>query len=86
MYLEANELYYKGEPKIKSIQLKETLEADKISGLTTGTVDITDPSFGSAAAEEIKATNSNGELTGDKIAINTVDNLGWSYKRPNETL
>ncbi|MEG2186621.1 MAG: ABC transporter substrate-binding protein [Clostridia bacterium] len=79
VYLEANELYYKGEPKIKSIQLKETLEADKISGLTTGTVDITDPSFGSAAAEEIKAANSNGEITGDKIAINTVDNLGYGY-------
>ncbi|MEG1776448.1 MAG: ABC transporter substrate-binding protein [Clostridia bacterium] len=79
VYLEANEYYYKGVPKIKSIQLKETLEADKISGLTTGTLDLTDPSFGSAAADEIKAANSNGELDGDKVVINTVDNLGYGY-------
>lgn len=79
VYFEANENYYLGAPKIKTMQWKETLTADQISGVATGTIDITDPSFGNAAVDEIKSNNSNGELDGDKIVVNTVDNLGYGY-------
>lgn len=79
VYFEANENYWAGAPKIKNVQFKETATADQISGVATGTLDITDPSFGNAAVDEIKSNNSNGELTGDKITVNTVDFLGYGY-------
>lgn len=79
VYLEANENFYKGAPKTKYLQFKETAEADKISGVGTGTIDIADPSGSVAAFEEIANYNSNKELSGDKIVTNTVDNLGYGY-------
>jgi peptide/nickel transport system substrate-binding protein len=79
VYFEANEYYYKGEPIVTNLQFKETNDADKISGVGTGTIDITDPSFSTAAINEIKTYNSNGETSGDKIVTNTVDNLGYGY-------
>lgn len=76
VYLEANENYWRGEPKIKYIQYKETLEPDKVSAVGTGTVDLTDPSFSDTAVKEIMGYNSNGRArNGDKIVENTVDNL-----------
>ena len=79
VYFEANENYYKGTPKTKYVQFKETADADKISGVGTGTIDITDPSGSVAGFAEIATYNSNGELSGDKIVTNTVDNLGYGY-------
>lgn len=79
IYYEANENYYRGTPKTYYLQLKEGADSDKISGVGTGTIDVTDPSFGTAAVEEIKTYNSNGEVTGDVITTNTVDNLGYGY-------
>lgn len=79
VYFEANENYFLGAPKIKNMQWKELATDDQISGVATGTIDITDPAFGNSAIEEIKSYNSNGELDGDKIVVNTVDNLGYGY-------
>ncbi len=79
VYFEANPYYYKGEPFTKYVQFKETTEADKISGVGTGTIDIADPSGSVAAFAEISGYNSNGELSGDKIMTSTVDNLGYGY-------
>ncbi len=79
IYFEANENYYKGEPKTYHVQFKEGSDADKISGVGIGTIDVTDPSFGNEAVAEIKSYNSNGEVTGDVITTNTVDNLGYGY-------
>ena len=77
---EANENYYRGEPHIKYLNFVEcTTDDDKLNGVVTGTIDITDPSFSNDKVEAIKATNSNGELTGDKITTSTVDNLGYGY-------
>lgn len=75
---EANENYYLGEPKIKYLNFLETQEADKLNGVTTGTVDVTDPAFNGEAIKAIQKANG-GELNGDKIAVNTVDNLGYGY-------
>jgi len=79
IYYEANENFYKGEPKTYYVQFKESSDADKISGVGTGTVDVTDPSFGNEAVEEIKSYNENGEVTGNVVTTNTVDNLGYGY-------
>ncbi|MCE5343240.1 MAG: ABC transporter substrate-binding protein, partial [Eubacteriales bacterium] len=78
VYLEANDLYYKGAPKIKYIQLKETLDADKTSGVLTGTLDASDPSFNKDTIATIKDANG-GTLDGDKLYTSTVDNLGYGY-------
>ncbi len=79
VYFEANEYYYEGEPLTKNLQFKETNDNDKISGVGTGTIDLTDPSFSTAAVEEICSYNSNGKTTGDKLVTTTVDNLGYGY-------
>ena len=78
VYLEANDLYFNGAPKIKYIQLKETLEPDKTPGIITGTLDITDPSFNKDTIAAIKDVNG-GELDGPVIHPVTVDNLGYGY-------
>ena len=76
---EANDTYFLGAPKTKFVNFMETQEADKLNGVITGTIDITDPSYNQDAIAAIKAENSNGEVTGDKITINAVDNLGYGY-------
>ncbi len=76
---EANKNYWKGMPKTGYILFQETADGDKLSGVVSGTFDITDPSFSTDVVEAIKGYNSNGELTGDVITTNTVDNLGYGY-------
>ena len=78
--LKANANYWKGEPKIQNINFKETTEADKISGVRSGSLDITDPSFSVEAIDEIAAANGGSkDFNGSVITINTVDNLGYGY-------
>lgn len=79
VYFEANENYYKGQPKTKYVQFKETLEDDKVTGIEQGTIDVTDPTGSKTAFEQIAGLNSNGEISGDKVVTNTVDNLGYGY-------
>ncbi len=75
---EANETYFKGAPKTKYVNFLETQEADKLNGITTGTIDITDPSLSADTAKAIEQANG-GSLSGDKIYTTTVDNLGYGY-------
>lgn len=75
----ANENYFLGAPKTKNVQFLETSDTDKLNGVVTGTIDITDPSFSKDTAKAISEANSNGEITGDKITTDTVDNLGYGY-------
>ena len=76
---EANENYYLGAPKTKYLNFQQcTADDDKLNGVTTGTIDITDPSFSSEVVEAIKKAN-NGDVTGSVITTNTVDNLGYGY-------
>ncbi len=76
---EANESFYLGAPKTKYINFQEVNDTDKLNGVITGTIDITDPSFSKDNAQVIKDANSNGELEGDVVTTNTVDNLGYGY-------
>ncbi len=75
---EANETYYKGAPKTKYIQFREMQDKDKLNGVVTGTVDITDPSFSMEIEGQIKDANG-GELNGSVITTSLVDNLGYGY-------
>lgn len=75
---EANDLYYQGAPKTKYINFLETQEADKLNGVITGTIDITDPSFSKDTVAAVETANG-GELNGSVITVNTVDNLGYGY-------
>ncbi len=80
IYYEANPYYYKGEPQIKYVQFKETLDADKISGISQGVIDITDPSGSKAAFDEIRSYNTDTkELDGNTIMTSLVNNLGYGY-------
>jgi len=76
--LAANELYWKGCPKIEFIQYKEGQDADKVPGVVTGTLDITDPSYSTEVAKAIAEANG-GDITGDVITTNMVANLGYGY-------
>lgn len=75
----ANENYFKGEPKIKTILFKETPESDKLTGVASGTFDISNPSMSVDVLKNIKNYNSNGEVTGDVLTTDLVDNLGYGY-------
>ena len=76
---EANDKYFLGAPKTKYINFQECLsDDDKLNGVTTGTIDITDPSFSQDTITAIEQANG-GELVGPKVTTNTVDNLGYGY-------
>jgi peptide/nickel transport system substrate-binding protein len=79
VYFEANEYYYRGCPKIKEIQFKETASAEVASAVQTGTADAGELSGSRKRFEEVASYNSNGEITGDKITTSKVDNLGYGY-------
>ena len=80
VYFEANESYFQGAPKTKYVNFLECIsDDDKLNGVTTGTIDITDPSMSADTADAIVTANSNGELTGDKVTTDLVNNLGYGY-------
>ncbi len=79
VYFEANENYYRGCPKIKEIQFRETSTAEVASGVQTGTVDAGELSGSRTRFEEVASYNSNGELSGDVITLSKVNNLGYGY-------
>ena len=83
VYFEANEFFYRGSPKIKEIQFKETVSAEVASGVQTGTVDAGELTGSRSRFEEVASYNSNGDITGDKITTNKVDNLGYGYAGVN---
>ncbi len=75
---EANEHYFKGAPKIKYLQFREVQDVDKLNGVVTGTIDVTDPSWSKDTAQAV-ADENGGDITGDVITTSTVDNLGYGY-------
>lgn len=79
VYMEANENYWRGEPKTKNVQFKTTSEADMVPGVVQGTVDISSPSLSKAALEQICSENSNGEENGDTLSITKTDYNGYGY-------
>ena len=76
--LEANSRYYKGAPKTRYIQFREGQDADKVSGVSAGTLDITDPSYSAETAKAIAQANG-GQVSGAVITTAMVANLGYGY-------
>ena len=77
---EANDSYYLGAPKTKYVNFFETLsEDDKLNGVVTGTIDITDPSMSVDVAKAISDKNGGAGLVGDVITTDLVNNLGYGY-------
>jgi len=79
VYFEANENFYRGCPKIKEIQFKETASAEVASAVQTGTVDAGEMTGSRSRFDEVASYNTNGEITGDVITTSKVDNLGYGY-------
>lgn len=79
IYYEANELYYKGAPKTKYIQFKETASNEVAAAVAAGTVDAGELNGTKANFEQIASYNSNGEISGDVVFTSKVDNLGYGY-------
>lgn len=80
IYLDANPNYYEGEALIKHVNMKETQEADKITGVQAGTIDISDPSYSLEAANQIATINGgNSDLDGSVITTRLKDFRGYGY-------
>ena len=79
VYFNANENYWQGAPKIKTMQWRETNESDKVASVGTGTSDLANPSGSLATLDEISSYNSNGEANGDVLQTLSYDFLGYGY-------
>lgn len=80
VYFERNDSYFLGTPKTKYINFTETLtDDDKLNGITTGTIDLSDPAINIDAAATITDTNGGEGLVGSVLTTNLVDNLGYGY-------
>ena len=83
--LEANPLYWKGQPKTRYIQFREGQDADKVPGILSGTLDITSPAYSVETAKSIQNANG-GSISGDVISSAMVSNLGYGYVGFNSSL
>ena len=80
VYLDANPDYFDGAPKIAHVNMKETQEADKITGVQAGTIDISDPSYSLEAANQIATINGgDSDLDGSVITTRLKDFRGYGY-------
>ncbi len=80
VYFEANENYFLGAPKTKYLNFQQCMsDDDKLNGVITGTIDITDPAFSNDTVDAITKANNGSGVDGDKVTTDTVDNLGYGY-------
>lgn len=77
--LVANPSYFKGEPKIKYIRMVESVDADYVPGIQSGTFDLATPSISADTVKALEDGNSNGELSGDATTTALVDYRGYGY-------
>ena len=79
VYLDANPDYFDGAPKIAHVNMKETQEADKITGVQAGTIDISDPSYSLEVADQIADINGTEGEDGPVITTRLKDYRGYGY-------
>ena len=77
--LVANPSYFKGEPKIKYIRMVESVDADYVPGIQSGTFDLATPSISADTVKALEDGNSNGEMSGDVTTTALVDYRGYGY-------
>ena len=79
VYLDANPDYFDGAPKVAHVNMKETQEADKITGVQAGTIDISDPSYSLEVADQIADINGTEGEDGPVITTRLKDYRGYGY-------
>lgn len=79
VYLDANPDYFNGAPKVAHVNMKETQEADKITGVQAGTIDISDPSYSLEVADQIADINGAEGEDGPVITTRLKDYRGYGY-------
>ena len=79
VYLDANPDYFNGAPKVAHVNMKETQEADKITGVQAGTIDISDPSYSLEVADQIADINGVEGEDGPVITTRLKDYRGYGY-------
>ena len=79
VYLDANPDYFDGAPKVAHVNMKETQEADKITGVQAGTIDISDPSYSLEVADQIADINGAEGEDGPVITTRLKDFRGYGY-------
>ena len=79
VYLDANPDYFDGAPKVAHVNMKETQEADKITGVQAGTIDISDPSYSLEVADQIADINGAEGEDGPVITTRLKDYRGYGY-------
>ena len=79
VYMDANPNYFKGAPKIPHLNFMEAAEADKVTGITAGTMDITDPSYSTDVASQVADINGTEDLDGSIITTRLIDYRGYGY-------
>ncbi len=78
-YLEANPYFYRGKPKTKYLQFKETNEADAVNGVLQGTIDISEPTVSKEKLAQIAKENSNSQIQGNVLYTQLIDYNGYGY-------
>ena len=78
-YTDANPNYYLGAPKNGHVSMKETQEADKITGVQSGSLDISDPSFSLEVVDQIADINGAEGDDGAVITTRLMDFRGYGY-------
>ncbi len=80
VYLDANPSYFLGEPKIAHLNFLETLEDDKTTGIASGTIDISEPSYTTEVRDQITEYNGGDDSTdGSVVTLRLYDFLGYGY-------
>ena len=78
-YTDANPNYFLGAPKNGHINMKETQEADKITGIQSGALDISDPSYSLEVRDQIADINGADGDDGAVITTRLKDYRGYGY-------
>ncbi|MCI8332662.1 MAG: ABC transporter substrate-binding protein [Clostridiales bacterium] len=77
---EANENYYKGQPKIQTIKFREIAgDLPKVESMVAGSVDIAKPSLSAEVVQAVKSANEEGTMTGSALTCELVDFNGYGY-------
>mgnify|MGYP000599218895 CR=1 FL=1 len=80
VYYESYDGYYLGAPKIKYFNYMETSEANMITGIQAGTLDIAEPSYSTDVANQVTDINGGDDsLDGPVITTRMYDFLGYGY-------
>ncbi len=84
VYMDANEKYFGGAPKIAHLNYLESAEADKVTGIVAGTLDVADPSYSTDVAKQIAAENGFSDdewdnFEGPVIETKLIDYRGYGY-------